>query len=332
MTRPAVVKMLIDGVWRGDVADTPDLKRRRSETAVRWFRDRVAADGSSAFRAEPGRYHLYVSYACPWAHRTILYRRLKGLEGVVSMSVLHPRWGGPEGWCFGDTPMSTVDHAGGRHYLYEVYQASKPDYTGKVTVPALYDKASGRIVNNASLEIIRMLNSEFDAWGDPRIDFRPADLAGEIDEVNAWLLPDVCEGVYATGFAATQDDYDTAIERLFGGLDRLERMLGDDRPYLLGDRLTEPDWHLFVTTVRHDAAYYEALRCNLRRLCDYPKLSAHLRRLGTLPGVAETVRIDHVKRHYYDTLGEVNPEIVPARPLSGITPGEARPEPLGARV
>lgn len=310
------VKMMIDGVWQGDVPDSPERERQRAQ-GRNAFRARVSADGSTGYRAEGGgRYHLYVSYACPWAHRAILYRTLKGLDDVVGMSVLHPRLGTPDGWAFTASGCGTVDSAGGRRFLHEVYRAASPAYTGKVTVPVLWDRRRQTIVNNESGEIIRMLNTEFDdVGGDPAVDFYPGHLRRDIDALNAWLLPDVCSGVYAAGFAATQGGYETAVTRLFDGLDRLEQLLSDGRRFLLGDAPTEPDWHLFATAVRFDAAYHGALRCNLRRYADYPYLSAHLQRTVAHPGVAPTIRIDHIKRHYYDRIGELNPTIVPVGPL-----------------
>lgn len=320
-----MVKMMIDGVWHGDVPDTLELRARRSAEANR-FRNRITADGRSGFPAEVGRYHLYVSYACPWAHRTILYRRLKGLEDVIGLSVLHPRWGGPDGWVFGDTDMSTIDHAGGRRFLHEVY-ATVPGYTGKVSVPVLWDARTGSIVNNQSGDIIRMLNGAFDrVGGDGSVDFYPEPLRDEIDRLNGWMLPDLCEGVYAAGFAATQAAHEAAVYRVFGTLDRLEGLLADGRPYLLGDGITEPDWHLFCTTVRFEIAYHGALRCNLCELADYPRLLAHRARLHAHPGVAETVRLDHVRRHYYDVLGELNREIVPLGPNPSFAATANRPD------
>ena len=237
------MKALIKGVWHAGIADTPALRLARAEEKKRYFRDKVTADGSSGFAAAKGRYHLYVSYACPWAHRAILYRALKGLEDVVPMSVAHPSWGGPDGWTFGDTPMSTIDHAGGFDFLYQAYQAAKPNFTGKVTVPALWDKERKTIVNNESGEIIRMLNSEFDAWGDASVDFYPENLRGEIDSLNAVILDSVCNGVYKAGFASEQADYDRAVKELFDTMDDLEERLAAG-PYLHGERVTESDWHL----------------------------------------------------------------------------------------
>lgn len=307
------VKMMIDGVWRGDLPDGPELRALCTVQADR-FRGRVEADPAAPFPAEPGRYHLYVSYACPWAHRTILYRRLKGLEDLIGMSVLHPRWGGPEGWTFGDTGMSTPDHAGGRRFLHEVY-ATAPGYTGRVSVPVLWDRLTGGIVNNQSLDIIRMLNSAFDGvGGDGGVDFYPEPMRREIDALNRWLLRDLCAGVYAAGFAETQEAHEREARRVFAAMDRLEALLLDGRPYLLGDRVTEPDWHLFVTTLRFEIAYHGALRVNLRGLDDYPLLAAHRDRLHAMPGVADTVHLDHVRRHYYDELGELDRSIVPLGP------------------
>lgn len=306
------MKALIDGVWHGALARTPETQSRlaRSDDA---FRGWISANGETEFQAEPGRYHLYVSYACPWAHRTLIYRVLKKLQNVISVSVLHPRWAGYDGWRFEDGPYSTVDHVAGKRFLYEVYQAAKPEYTGRVTVPVLFDRKTDTIVSTESGDIIRMLNTAFDDWGDPSVDFFPEELAAEIEERNDWLLPDVCIGVYKAGFASTQDDYERAVHRLFERLDFLERQLSD-QSYLLGDRLSESDWHLFATLVRFDAAYHGALRCNLKSLRDYPALSGFARRLYGIPGVAETVRLDHVKLHYYDAIDEIDPTIVPLGP------------------
>ena len=306
------IKLLIDGNWHGDLEERPEIRQLLANTRG-GFRDHVTADESSAFPAEANRYHLYVSYACPWAHRTIIYRKLKRLENVISMSVLHPRWAGPGGWRFVDTPPGTIDHVNRRRYLYEVYQAAKPDYTGRVTVPVLWDRQRQTIVNNQSGEIIRMLNSAFDAWGDASVDFYPADLRSQIDELNAWLIPNICAAVYRVGFADSQDAYDSAIVSLFESLDDVEQRLSR-QPYLLGERPTESDWHLFATLCRFDAAYFGALKCNLRRLVDYPALSDYTRRMQNIPGVAETVRFDQIKRHYYDAIGEVDPTIVPLGP------------------
>ena len=324
-------KLLIDGVWHDNVTDTPELRERRRVEKQKWFRDYVTAGKGAAFPAEPGRYHLYVSYACPWAHRVILYRKLKKLEGVISMSVVHPKWSGPNGWQFADSSLSTIDHINGKRYLYEIYQQAKPDFTGVVSVPVLFDRRQQTIVNNESGEIIRMLNSEFDRWGDATVDFYPRELRQDIDRLNTFILGSVCSGVYAAGFASTQRSYDRAVIALFAALDELEERLSR-QDYLLGARITESDWHLFATLSRFDAVYHGPLKCNIRRLVDYPALTAYTRRLFDLPGVGQTVRFDHVKRHYYDRIPSINPEIIAAGPLVQFTDPQfatVRPQRLG---
>ncbi|MBT8099133.1 MAG: glutathione S-transferase C-terminal domain-containing protein [Gammaproteobacteria bacterium] len=306
------VKALIDGTWHGDLEETPTV-RSLLANSNQGFRHRVRAEKTARFPAQAHRYHLYVSYACPWAHRTIIYRKLKSLEDVITMSVLHPRWAGPNGWCFADSSLSTIDHFNGQDYLYEIYQAARPNYTGRVTVPVLWDRQNKTIVNNQSGDIIRMLNSAFDRWGDSTVDFYPRSLRAEIDAFNAWLIPNVCAAVYRVGFAKNQNAYDHAIVDLFAALDNIEQRLSQ-QPYLLGQRLTESDWHLFATLCRFDAAYFGALKCNLRQLTDYPALCDFTKRLHEIPGIAETVRFDHIKSHYYDAIGEINPMIVPRGP------------------
>lgn len=304
------MKALIEGKWFGDIEDTPALRMAREEERKTFFRSWVTNDGTSPFPAEPNRYHLYVSYACPWAHRTILYRKLKGLEDVISMSVLHPRWGGENGWTFGPGELSTRDHANAKDFLYEIYQMAKADFTGKVTVPVLWDKKTGTIVNNESGEIIRMFNSAFDAYADNSVDFYPASLKDEIDAMNKRVLGPICMGVYAAGFASDQTSYEAAVSRLFAALDQLDAEMGE-KTYLVGEQITESDWHLFSTLVRFDAVYHSKLKCSLKRLIDYPNLCQYLRRLYDCPGVASTVRLDHVKLHYFDDLGIGNPNLIP---------------------
>ncbi|MBT8079275.1 MAG: DUF4440 domain-containing protein [Gammaproteobacteria bacterium] len=308
------IKALIDGKWHGALPETPDV-RLSLKNSGDGFHHKIGTQAASAFPARPNRYHLYVSYACPWAHRTIIYRKLKALKNVVSMSVLHPRWAGPGGWYFADDQRSTIDHCGGRRYLYEVYQAAQRDYTGRVTVPVLWDRKKETIVNNQSGEIIRILNTAFDSWGDTSVDFYPADLRSEIDALNAWLIPSICAAVYKVGFASNQAIYDQAIVSLFEALDEVEKRLSR-QPCLLGRRITESDWHLFATLCRFDAVYFGAMKCNLRRLIDYPALCDYTRRIYQLPGVADTVRFDHIKQHYYDAIGEIDPTIVPHGPQS----------------
>jgi putative glutathione S-transferase len=277
------------------------------------FRDRITADGSSGFTARSGRYHLYVSYACPWAHRTIIFHKLKGLETAIGMTVVDPVRD-QRGWAFTDAPGCGPDPLNGFRFLSEAYHATDPSFDGRVTVPVLWDKQERRIVNNESADIIRMFNSEFDAWGRADLDFYPRSLRVEIDAVNDEVYASVNNGVYRCGFATTQEAYDEAFERLFTSLDGLERRLAGQR-YLVGDALTEADWRLFTTLVRFDPVYHGHFKCNLRRLVDYPNLWSYTRELFQIPGVADTVNLDHIKRHYYVTHRTINPHgVVPRGP------------------
>ena len=304
---------LVDGVWKDEWYDTESTggKFVRKESA---FRDHVRADGSTRFGPEAGRYHLYVSLACPWAHRTLIFRKLKGLEDAISLSVVDP-YMGANGWEFGESEGCIPDPIHGAKALHEVYTKADPGYTGRVTVPVLWDRKHGTIVNNESSELIRMLNSEFDAIaGEPGLDFHPEELREEIDEVNALVYPNVNNGVYRCGFATRQEAYEEAFAQLFATLDQLEVRLGHQR-YLVGDRLTEADWRLFTTLVRFDAVYVGHFKCNLRRIADMPHLSGYLRDLFQVPGVAETVSWSHIKRHYYESHGTINPTgVVPVGP------------------
>ncbi|MBW4695961.1 MAG: glutathione S-transferase C-terminal domain-containing protein [Lyngbya sp. HA4199-MV5] len=309
------MKLLINGTWHSNYVDSGDLQAERNRIRNQYFRNWITADGSSGYKAAPGRYHLYVSYACPYAHRTILIRKLKQLENVISMSVLNPDWGYLQGWVFGDWAEATIDDVNGHDYLYQIYQQAKPDFTGKVTVPVLWDKQENTIVNYESAEIMRMLATEFNAFSDGSLDFYPPALQVEIDQLNTFIGDRINDGVYRAGFASTQEAYDTATDALFDALDNLEHRL-THQPYLIGDRLTEADLRLFTTLVRFDIAYYTALRCNVRRLSDYPNLWNYTRRIYQLPGVAETVKFDHIKRHYFDTYeGVINRRIIPKGPV-----------------
>ena len=302
--------MLVSGKWTDQRPAAVAGRFVRPESQFRRF---VTADGPSGFRAEPARYHLYVSYNCPWAHRTIIFRRLKGLEQIISMSVSLPGMR-EQGWTFDDSyPGSTRDAVNGFRYLHQAYCAAKPDYTGTVTVPALWDRKTRTIVNNESPEIIRMMNSAFDGVGANRNDFYPKPLREEIDRINDFVYTHVNNGVYRTGFATTQDAYDEAVEHLFVGLDSLEQRLGGQR-YLAGDVITEADWRLFVTLVRFDAVYYSLFKCCIRPLASYHNLQNYLRDLNQVPGVAETVKLDHIVSGYY-AITHVNPSgIVPRIP------------------
>jgi putative glutathione S-transferase len=303
------MKAMVQGVWRTDVASTPAY---RDAAARSRFRDWVRADGNSDFAPDAERYHLYVSYACPFAHRTLLGRALLGLEDIVSISVLDPDWGGSMGWVFGAPPTATPDHVNGLGSLPEVYRKANPRFTGKVTVPVLWDKERATIVNNESAEILRMFEVELRPLS-TGVDLYPQTLRAEIEELNAFVAPRVNDGVYRAGFAATQEAYDAAVRDLFAALDALEARLATRR-FLIGERLTEADLRLFPTLVRFDVAYYGALRCNLRRLADYPRLLAYTKRILAIPGVAATVKLDHVKRHYWDDHEMINRRIVPIGP------------------
>ena len=273
----------------------------------------MTADGSSDFLAEPGRYHLYVSLACPWAHRTIIFRKLKRLERVVSMSVVDPVRDG-RGWAFREVPGAGEDPVNGFEYLSEAYRATNPAYEGNVTVPVLWDRDSGQIVNNESSEIIRMLGSAFDALTDANDDYYPAKLSDQIDKVNQRVYETVNNGVYRCGFAQTQAAYDHAFRPLFESLDWLEERLSRQR-YLVGDRITEADWRLFTSLARFDAVYHGHFKCNRNRITDMPNLWGYARELYQRPGIAETVNFDHIKRHYYMTHPSLNPSrIVPVGP------------------
>lgn len=304
--------LLINGIWHEQWYDTKRTGGRfeRPETA---FRNWIEPGGP--FPPAKGRYHLYVSLACPWAHRALILRRLKGLEEVVGVSVVHP-YMGRYGWHFDPSyPGATEDPVNGCDYLHEVYLKAQPDYSGRVTVPTLWDRERGTIVNNESADIIRMLNSAFDAWGDAGQDYYPEPLRAEIDRINAYVYDRVNNGVYKAGFATAQDAYEEAVGRLFEALDTLDERLGARR-YLVGDRVTEADWRLFTTLVRFDAVYVGHFKCNLRRIADYRNLAGYLRELYQVPGVAETVSIDHIKRHYYTSHPTINPTgIIPAGPV-----------------
>lgn len=304
--------LLIDGKWHDRWYDTKATGGAfKRETSV--FRDWISADGSTGFRAEPGRYHLYVSLACPWAHRTLIVRRLKRLDDVVGVSVVHPIMG-EQGWSFDEYPGATGDPVNGKRHLHEIYTLARPDHTGRVTVPVLWDTQRRTIVSNESSEIIRMLNREFDAWGDASLDLYPEALRAEIDAVNAFVYDDVNNGVYKAGFATAQDVYEQAFDRLFAALDELEDRLGRQR-FLAGPSMTEADWRLFTTLIRFDAVYHGHFKCNLRRIVDYPNLSGYVRDLYQVSGIARTVSFDHIKRHYYGSHATINPTgIVPKGP------------------
>lgn len=307
--------MLVNGKWvaKWQPVQAKDEKggfvRQNSS-----FRNWITPDGSpgptgeGGFEAEPGRYHLYVALICPWASRTLIGRSLKGLEDVISVSVVEPELS-DQGWRFAEP-----DELNGITYLHELYTRTDPMISGRATVPVLWDKKRGTIVNNESAEILRMMNSAFGDLADPTFDLYPADLREEIDALNARIYPSLNNGVYRAGFATTQVAYEEAFHQVFAMLGELEAHLGDGRPFLLGDRVTEADVRLFVTLVRFDVAYHGLFKCNLRRLGDYPALSEYQARFLALPGVRETVSVDHIKRGYY-SVKALNPTgIVPLGP------------------
>ena len=300
-------------------ADDGSFRRRDAR-----FREFVSADGSTGYPAERGRYHLYVSLACPWAHRTVIYRHLKGLEDVISMTIVDPERD-ERGWAITDTRGTTPDSVNHFAFLSEAYVVSDTDFDGHVTVPVLWDTKRGRIVNNESSEIIRMFDREFDAFaGHPELHYCPDELRAEIDEINAFVYENVNDGVYRTGFARTQGAYERSFGRLFDALDELDVRLATRR-YLLGDTITEADWRLFTTLVRFDPVYVGHFKCNLRRVIDYPQLSGYLRDLYQQPGIAGTVDMDHIKRHYYRTHASLNPlKIVPVGPALDLTAPHGR--------
>ena len=293
--------------------------RRQEDT----FRGWVSADGSSGYPAASGRYHLYVSWACPWAHRTITVRKLKQLEHVVGMTVVDPIRD-ERGWAFRDGPGHSQDPINGFRYLSEAYRATDPAYLGRVTVPALWDTVTKRIVSNSDDDLMRMFNHEFTAFTPSLLDLYPADLRHEIEEWNAFLYENVNDGVYRAGFATTQAAYEKAVRRLFEALDRVEERLADRR-YLFGSQFVETDWRLFVTLIRFDAVYHGHFKCNIRRIVDYPNLFGYLKDLYQTEGIADTVNFDHIKRHYYVTHDDINPtRIVPLGPQQDLSAPHGR--------
>jgi glutathionyl-hydroquinone reductase len=305
---------LVNGQWRDEWYDTEAHEGEflREDAA---FRNWVTADGApgpsgeGGFPAQAGRYHLYVSLACPWAHRTLIFRKLKGLEDLIDVTVTHAHML-DNGWEYRPQP----EPLHGYSYHHQLYTRAKADYTGRVTVPVLWDRERDTIVSNESAEIIRMFNSAFDALTGNTLDFYPEDLRADIDAINAEVYENVNNGVYRCGFASSQKAYDHAFDELFGTLNKLEKRLSQQR-YLCGDRLTEADWRLFTTLVRFDLVYYVHFKCNWKRIADFPGLSRYLRTLFHQPGVEETVDFDHIRQHYYFSHERINPSrIVPKGP------------------
>jgi glutathionyl-hydroquinone reductase len=308
--------LLVDGVWQDDVSRTKDGHFVRPATQ---FRNWVTPDGDAGpsgeagFAAATGRYHLYVSLACPWAHRTVIFRKLKALENAISLSVVSPNMG-RDGWTFKTSEGSTGDEVNGKSKLSEIYLLANPRYSGRVSVPVLWDKERKTIVNNESAEIIRMLNSAFNNFTNVRADYYPENLRAEIDRLNDLIYPNINNGVYRAGFATSQAAYEQAFRNVFDTLDELDQILSRHR-YLAGQTMTEADWRLFCTLIRFDAVYYSHFKCNWRHIYEFPNLSNYVRDLYQVPGVAETVSIEQIKRHYYGSQRQVNPTgIVPVGP------------------
>lgn len=304
--------ILIDGIWHDENNLNTDKEGRflRPESG---FRQYVSSNGESGFKAEPHRYHLYVSYACPWACRTLIMRKLKGLEKIISVSFTDPLMG-KNGWSYGESGKETRDEVNDIHYLKELYLAAKKNYSGRVTVPVLWDKEKKTIVNNESSEIMRILNSEFNAFSSTKYDYYPEHQRKNIDEINQFVYENINNGVYRCGFAKTQKAYEEAFDALFNALNQIEEILAKQR-YLIGSQLTEADWRLFTTLIRFDVVYYGHFKCNLQRIIDYSHLSNYLRELYQYPGIKETVNFDHIKQHYYGSHLTINPTgIVPKGP------------------
>ena len=312
--------LLIDGVWSTEWYDTSRTGGHFVRDTSR-FRNWVTADGSAGpsgdggFAAESGRYHLYVSYACPWAHRTLIFRHLKDLTGHISVSVVHPLML-DEGWTFEtDDQGATGDTLLGKSFMHEIYTTSDANVSGRVTVPVLWDKKQGCIVSNESSEIIRMFNSAFDHITGNELDFWPVEMRDEIEIVNLDIYENINNGVYRTGFAGTAEAYEESVTKLFDALDRMEARLIGNR-YLMGDRLTEADWRFFATLIRFDPVYVGHFKCNIRRIADYTAISGYMRELYQMDGIAGTVNLAHVKGHYYASHRTINPTgIVPVGPV-----------------
>lgn len=315
---------LVDGIWHDVWYDTKSTGGQFVRTEQK-FRNFITPDGSAGptggigFKAESGRYHLYVSLACPWAHRTLMFRKLKQLEDHINVSVVHPTML-ENGWTFAqDFDATTGDTLFGKEFLHQIYTTANPNFSGRVTVPVLWDKKTNAIVSNESSEIIRMFNSAFDTLTGNTDDYYPRPLRGEIDGINALVYDNVNNGVYRAGFATAKPAYETAFHKLFETLDTLDAKLGTQR-YLVGDQITEADWRLFATLIRFDAVYVSHFKCNLRRIADYANLSNYVRELYQWPVISETVNIAHIKQHYFGSHPMINPTlIVPVGPQLDLT-------------
>ncbi len=304
--------LLVDGKWQDKWYDTSKNGGKFERQASK-FRDKVSNEDGSTFPAESGRYHLYVSLACPWAHRALIFRKLKGLEEHIDVSVVHPEML-DQGWEFKGYPGSTGDKLYNFDYAHQIYTKAEPEITTRVTVPILWDKRTETIVNNESAEIIRIFNSGFNSLTNNEDDYYPNAQREEIDAINNMVYHDINNGVYKAGFATTQEAYEEAVTALFCALDRVEERLSKQR-YLVGSKITEADWRLFTTLIRFDAVYHGHFKCNKKQIADYPNIYGYMKELYQVPGVAETVNFDHIKRHYYYSHTMINPtQVIPVGP------------------
>lgn len=314
--------LLVDGKWQDKWYDTSKNGGKFERQASK-FRDNVSNDEDAKYPVESGRYHLYVSLACPWAHRALIFRRLKGLEEHIDVSVVHPEML-DNGWEFKEYPGSTGDKLYGFDYAHQIYTKAKPEITTRVTVPILWDKQTETIVNNESAEIIRIFNSGFNALTSNDDDYYPEALRQEIDDINEMVYHDINNGVYKAGFATTQKAYEEAVNALFHALDIVEERLSKQR-YLVGSNITEADWRLFTTLIRFDAVYHGHFKCNKKQIADYPNIYGYMKELYQVPGVAETVNFDHIKRHYYFSHTMINPtQIIPVGPEQDLMSAHGR--------
>lgn len=312
--------LLVDGIWKDEWYDTSKTEGKFKRQASS-FRNWITPDGTAGitgkagFKAEKDRYHLYVSLACPWAHRTLIFRKLKGLEAILPISIVSPLML-QNGWEFDPETGGTSDSLYNKDFLYKIYTKADPEYTGRVTVPILWDKKTETIVNNESSEIIRMFNSAFDELTGNTADYYPVGLRNEIDEINEMVYSQINNGVYKCGFATAQEAYENAYDELFNALDHVEEILSEKR-YLTGSQLTEADWRLFVTLIRFDAVYYNHFKTNKKRIIDYPNIHNYLLELYQYPGISDTVDFFHIKQHYFYSHSHLNPtRIVPKGPLT----------------
>ncbi len=314
--------LLVDGKWQDKWYDTSKNGGKFERQASK-FRDNISNDEDAKYSVESGRYHLYVSLACPWAHRALIFRKLKGLEEHIDVSVVHPEML-DNGWEFKEYPGSTGDKLYGFDYAHQIYTKAKPEITTRVTVPILWDKQTETIVNNESAEIIRIFNSGFNALTSNDDDYYPEALRQEIDDINEMVYHDINNGVYKAGFATTQKAYEEAVNALFHALDIVEERLSKQR-YLVGSNITEADWRLFTTLIRFDAVYHGHFKCNKKQIADYPNIYGYMKELYQVPGVAETVNFDHIKRHYYFSHTMINPtQIIPVGPEQDLMSAHGR--------